>query len=538
LYIEKGELFTTKMLELYGQYEDELNTIIANREQYLNANDPAYEPYLKVINAYDMYMKIDGSDVDVSEALHATCLWYIFKYISGDEDDPSSFLDESEPDEKGKQKAPKLNYDKLVMHLIKKYCIVSANDCIYCYIDDKYYETQDRLSKDLVKILMQTGYSNHSKVKDIINDIVYRIKHFTQKFKDFPFNKKAKFLIPVRNGVVVRRNINELLPQSPVWGFTFSLPVIYDKNADTKPIKDFLTSLIDTEEEYELLIQIPAHALLQDENLQQAYLLNGTGSNGKSTFITLTTRLVGESNVTAVSLQEIIENRFSAAELQGKLLNMYPDLPKTSLKTTGKFKALTGSDTITVERKFAQPFKLRNKAVFCFSANSLPSVDDSSYAFWRRWGILDFNKTFKVDPNLIHRLTTPENLSGYLNLVIDKMSRVESLGLTRSTKVEDAMNIWKKRSNSAYAYVSDMLEKSAIDYIKYDTLYNLYLNYCEEQDFTAVIKPKFTTELEKIGAVLGHTTEAQARVKIVRGIKIKKKVMPEMKIEEENPTIF
>ena len=526
------------MLELYGQYEDELNTIIANREQYLNANDPAYEPYLKVINAYDMYMKIDGSDVDVSEALHATCLWYIFKYISGDEDDPASFLDESEPDEKGKQKAPKLNYDKLVMHLIKKYCIVSANDCIYCYIDDKYYETQDRLSKDLVKILMQTGYSNHSKVKDIINDIVYRIKHFTQKFKDFPFNKKAKFLIPVRNGVVVRRNINELLPQSPVWGFTFSLPVIYDKNADTKPIKDFLTSLIDTEEEYELLIQIPAHALLQDENLQQAYLLNGTGSNGKSTFITLTTRLVGESNVTAVSLQEIIENRFSAAELQGKLLNMYPDLPKTSLKTTGKFKALTGSDTITVERKFAQPFKLRNKAVFCFSANSLPSVDDSSYAFWRRWGILDFNKTFKVDPNLIHRLTTPENLSGYLNLVIDKMSRVESLGLTRSTKVEDAMNIWKKRSNSAYAYVSDMLEKSAIDYIKYDTLYNLYLNYCEEQDFTAVIKPKFTTELEKIGAVLGHTTEAQARVKIVRGIKIKKKVMPEMKIEEENPTIF
>ena len=116
------------MLELYGQYEDELNTIIANREQYLNANDPAYEPYLKVINAYDMYMKIDGSDVDVSEALHATCLWYIFKYISGDEDDPSSFLDESEPDEKGKQKAPKLNYDKLVMYLIKKYCIVSAKD--------------------------------------------------------------------------------------------------------------------------------------------------------------------------------------------------------------------------------------------------------------------------------------------------------------------------------------------------------------------------------------------------------------------------
>jgi hypothetical protein len=101
------------------------------------------------------------------------------------------------------------------------------------------------------------------------------------------------------------------------------------------------------------------------------------------------------------------------------------------------------------------------------------------------------------------------------------------------------MNTWKKRSNSAYAYVTDMLEKSATEYIKYDSLYNLYLNYCDEQDFTALGKPKFTMELEKIGAIIGHATEAQARIKVVKGIKLKKKVMPEMKTEEEKaPTVF
>jgi P4 family phage/plasmid primase-like protien len=536
LYIEKGELFTTKMLELYGSYEDTLSTIIHNREQYLSTDDPAYEPYRRVINTYDMYIKINGSDPDISEALHATCLWYIFKYISGDDDDPSQFMDE--PDEDDKKGKPKLNLNKLALYLIRKYCVVSANDCTYCYIDDKYYETQDRLSKDLVKMLMHIGYSDHTKVKEIVNDIIYRVRTMTAKFKDFPFNKKAKYLIPVRNGVVVRRNINELLPQSPVWGFTFSLPVIFDKNADTKPIKDFLASLVESDDDYELLIQIVAQALLQDENYQQAYLMTGGGSNGKSTFITLTTRLVGDTNITAVSLQEIIENRFSAAELQGKLLNMYPDLPKSSLKTTGKFKALTGADSITVEKKFAQPFKLRNKAVFAFSANALPSVDDSSFAFWRRWAILDFPFTFKVDPTLIDKLAIPQNLSGYLNLVIDKMNRIEKYGLTRSNKVEDAMNMWKKRSNSAYAYVTDMLEKSTTEYIKYDTLYNLYLNYCEENDFTALGKPKFTMELEKIGAIIGHATEAQARVKVVKGIKLKKKMMPEVKPEEESPTVF
>jgi len=299
LYIEKGELFTTKMLELYGKYEDTLTAIIKNRDQYLNTNNPAYEPYVRIIKTYDMYKQINGSDIDISEALHATCLWYIFKYVSGDDEDPTMFLDEQEPDKKGEPRPPKLNLNKLAMFLIRKYCIVSANNCIYCYIDDKYYESQppyERLSKDLVKLLMVIGYSDHSKVKEINNDIIYRVKNMTAKFKEFPFNKKSKFLIPVRNGVLVRRNLNMLLSQSPVWGFTFSLPIKYDSKADIVPIKNFLTSLVGCDEEYELLIQIPAHALLQDENYQQAYLLTGGGSNGKSTLITLITSLVGESN--------------------------------------------------------------------------------------------------------------------------------------------------------------------------------------------------------------------------------------------------
>lgn len=530
MYMDKGEFFTIKMMDLYGQYEDTLTRIVSEREMYDTNEDPAFQPYKEILHAYDMYKKINGSDPDVSEALHATCLWYIYKNIA-DDNDPLSFLDEI-TDDKGKNKV-KLNFNNLAMHLIKKYCIVSAHDCIYCYIDDKYYETQDRLSKDLVKILRDIGWSDHSKVKDIINDVIYRIKQITQKFKDFPFNKKAKFLIPVRNGVIVRRNINELLPQSPVWGFTFSLPISFNKQSDTKPIKDFIRSLVNNDEDYELLLQIPAHALLQDENYQQAYLLTGQGANGKSTYITLTTHLVGGTNITAISLQELSENRFSAAELQGKLLNMYPDLPKHSLKSTGLIKALTGGDEILVEKKYAHPFKLRNKAVFCFSANELPEVSDGTFAFWRRWAIVGFPFTFKVDPTLLSKLETPENMSGYLNLVIDKMDRIENYGLTRSSKVEDAMLMWKKRSNSAYAFVSDVLEKATVDYIRYDSLYNLYLNFCEEGDFTALGKQKLTAELEKFGGIVAYATEDQQRVKVIRGIKLKKKKIPEVQPVKE-----
>lgn len=541
MHIDKGELFTTKMLELYGRYEDSLTEIIKNRDQYLNTEDPAYEPYVRIINTYDMSKQINGTDPDISEALHATCLWYIFKYISGDDEDPIMFLDDQEPDAKGAQRAPKLNLNKLALFLIRKYCIVSFNDYIHCYIDDKYYEMpmkNGRLYKDLVKLLMTIGYSDHTKIKEIISDVIFRVNNLCAKYKEYPFNKKAKFLIPVKNGVIVRRKLNLLLTQSPAWGFTYCLSVNYDPKSDTKVINKFLKDIVDNDSDIELLLQIPAQALLQDTGYQQAYLLTGGGANGKSTFINVTKELIGKSNIVALSLQDIVENKFSSAELQGKLLNLYPDLPNSSVKTTGKFKAVTGSDTITAEKKFGQPFQLENKAVFAFSANSLPAVEDSSYAFWRRWAIIEFPHVFKVDPEFIKKLTTPENLSGFLNLIVDKMDRIETHGLTRSDKVEDAMDTWKKRSNSAYAYITDMLVRSPNDWINKETIYNLYINYCQENDYTALSKPKFTIELEQAGGIVGQTTEAQNRVRIIRGFKLKKKILPEMKIKEEAALVF
>ena len=118
------------------------------------------------------------------------------------------------------------------------------------------------------------------------------------------------------------------------------------------------------------------------------------------------------------------------------------------------------------------------------------------------------------------------------------MDRIEKYGLTRSNKVENAMNTWKKRSNSAYAFVTDMIEKSSTEFIKHDAAFNLYLSYCDENDFVAFGKSKLTIEFEKIGAISGLMTEAQARVKIYKGVKLKKKIMPEMKPEEESPTVF
>lgn len=535
---DEGELFATKMLDLYGSSEDNLNSIIRDRKQYEDTDDMAYIHYKNVIRYYDLYQKIKDIEPYVADDLHATCLWYIYKNITGECDDPTCFLDDQD-DEK---KPPKLNYNKVALHMIKKYCIVSFSDMCYVYIDGQYYDSRARVEKDIVNILMFIGYSDHSKVGDLTRDIMYRIVRSTLKFSSYPFNKKATYYIPVKNGVVVRKNINELLPQSPVWGFTFSLNVKYDPNANSKPVKEFLDSIVSTPDDYELLIQAPAHALLQNEQYQTSYLLQGGGANGKSTYLALTTILVGAQNITSVSLQEIIENRFIAAELQDKILNIYPDLPSTSLKATGKYKALTGGDRITVEKKYADPFQIVNKAVMIFSANIVPEVNDDSYAFWRRWNIVSFPYTFKVDPDFLKNLSTPENLSGYLNLIIDKMNRIEAYGLTITDVAMKAKDMWKRKSDTSYAFYQDMLEKAPLKYIKIDDLYSKYIIYCDSEGITPDQKPKLINSLIKFGGVEAKLGDRQHRYRVIRGITFKQNILPEIPPDfedtEEAPNIF
>jgi putative DNA primase/helicase len=215
-----------------------------------------------------------------------------------------------------------------------------------------------------------------------------------------------------------------------------------------------------------------------------------------------------------------VEDKFKAAELQGKLMNVYADLPKTSVKTTGKFKILTGGDQITVERKFAQPFTMVNRAVFVFSANELPEVNDGTYAFWRRWEVLEFKNTFPKNPGFIERLMTPANFSGMLNIILDKMAKIEEYGLTESNKIDQIKMLWMSRSNSAYAYVVQRLVRDPQGYIEKERAYNvLYANFCSENEFTQVTKKKFTQEIEKFGGNSTMMVIDQVRKRIYKGVR-------------------
>ena len=64
----------------------------------------------------------------------------------------------------------------------------------------------------------------------------------------------------------------------------------------------------------------------------------GIGANGKSVLINILISMLGKQNVSSVPLQKLINDRFAAAELYGKLGNFCADISEQELRYLGEFK--------------------------------------------------------------------------------------------------------------------------------------------------------------------------------------------------------
>lgn len=144
----------------------------------------------------------------------------------------------------------------------------------------------------------------------------------------------------------------------------------------------------------------------------RALFLFGPARSGKSTFLRLLEALVGPSFVAGVSLHALSDDHFAAANLYGRVLNVDADVKAADVRDLSLFKKLTGEDVITANRKYGAQFEFRNRALFAFSANELPSVGENSRAYVARIAPFLFGRSFDgaIDVTLEPKLR--EELAG------------------------------------------------------------------------------------------------------------------------------
>ena len=299
-------------------------------------------------------------------------------------------------------------------------------------------------------------------------------------------------VINLANGRLYWRT-GELVQHSPDLITAVKLPVIWDVDAVCPTIDSFVGDVLD-ETLHGLVEEIAGLLLIPDQRYRKAVLLLGGGLNGKSTLLHLLSALLGAGGASSVSLRELDDDRFKAAELFGRLANICGDIDYRQSRASGMFKKIVGGDAITAERKFGQPFSFYPKARLIFSANQVPASSDTSTAWFDRWLVVPMTRRIepdKADPTMAARLTTPSELSGFLVRAVAGLRRLAERGhFAEPNLVKQALEEYRSAIEPASGFIEEQCVVGDACRVSRGSLYESFSKWSEQQGHRPVLSPK------------------------------------------------
>jgi len=203
-------------------------------------------------------------------------------------------------------------------------------------------------------------------------------------------------------------------------------------------------------------------------------MLLGGGGQGKGVFLSVIREILGVGNVSASTLQTLVENRFATAGLYGKLANISGDVNDVMLSDSGIFKALTGDDLIRAEFKGKPEFNFLNRAKLLFSANQLPPTKDKSTGYFRRWVLIDFKREMVKHPNTHLLAELLEERSGIFNWMLEGAKRVSESGFSYETDPEKMAAAYIERSEPVVKFLEECYIE---DFDKHETSAEVFSAY-------------------------------------------------------------
>lgn len=308
-------------------------------------------------------------------------------------------------------------------------------------------------------------------------------------------------VVNFRNGLYSWRT-GRLERHSPDVLSTVQMSVDWDPDALCPDFDKFLDQVL-APDMLDLIWELIGYLMYSGNPLHKAVMLVGGGRNGKGTFLRVINKLLGEANVSAVSLNDLVGTRFSIASLFGKIANIAGDIDGTYLESTAMFKALTGQDLVSAEYKGRDRFEFTAWAVPVFSANKIPGSADTTTGYMSRWVVVDFPNDFagKEDRGLDARIGTPAELAGVAAKAMPALLRLLDRGAfelpesAQATKKE-----FERRVNQINAWLDECtLMDPGLPHINRTVLYTAYKAWAQRDGYKALKAPEFYDRLEQAG---------------------------------------
>lgn len=382
--------------------------------------------------------------------------------------------------------------------LIHDMRIVTMNDSIYVY-EDGYYKNYARAGRSIERRMIEM----YPKIKTSQRTEVLNYIKITTTIKPEDVNTN-EYIINLKNTRFDLRS-NKALPFDPsIIDFT-RVPVNYDPNAYCADLDKCLNKVFCGDREViDLFEEMVGYMLIKNCRFRKGFLCYGGGSNGKSTILNLLKKFIGEVNCSTVEMEKLSE-KFKTAELENKLVNIGDDINRKDITDTGLLKKLFTGESVTVERKNADPFVLKSYAKLVFSCNEIPRIADKSHGMYSRLMLIPFTAQFSsadedFDPFIEDKITTDEAMSYLLNMALRGLRRLlANNDFTYPQVVKKALEMYKTDNSTVLTWISE--ENITLETLMGETtdrLFSDFKDWCNRSDikFGASIRT-FHKEIEE-----------------------------------------
>ncbi|AFV25326.1 phage/plasmid primase, P4 family [Methanolobus psychrophilus R15] len=312
-------------------------------------------------------------------------------------------------------------------------------------------------------------------------------------------------ILPLKNGVLDLAT-RELHPHGPANMLLYTLNVEYDPTAECPVIVQYLEDLekrgIIDAVTVQSQLEFFGYCLTPDKSLEAMMILVGEPGCGKSTLIEMLMELLGLSLYSAETMHDLEEYPFSPANLEDKHLNVCTDIGSRKIKDCPNLKKAISGEPLNANRKGIQPYQFRPYARMLFAANKLPELSDEDEAIYRRILLAVYKGKIPLaerDPTLKDRLKAPDEMSGFLNMLLDARDVLYKRGnFINRFDIEENKRLYKTVQDPLKMFVSECFsEAEGMDIVK-DEAYTFYKDiWCPLRSVKPVTINSFKSSITK-----------------------------------------
>ena len=385
-------------------------------------------------------------------------------------------------------------FDKFATFLKNNHHIIRINNQLHLFKDGIYVAGQSEIESVMISHIPQLNRAKRTEVMSYL-DILIR--------ENTP--AAPAHMIAFRNGLY---NVYDdtFVPFTPEHVITNKIEWDYNPHAYWDLTDEVLNNIAcDDPAIRSLLEEMIGYCLFRRNELGKAFILTGSGSNGKSTFLNMLKTMLGKRNLSVLDLKKL-GDRFSTVMLFGKLANIGDDISDEFVTDAAEFKKIVTGETIDAEQKGQPKFDFEPYVKLIFSANNIPRIGkgrDSS-AILRRLVIVPFNARFddknpNFKPFIGDTLKGQESMEYLIQLGIQGLKRVlTNRKFTTSQKVQDELDEFEETNNPILGFFKDCKnEEYEIENEPTNKVYKKYQEYCIANTLTPMSNGEFSKQVKK-----------------------------------------